>query len=614
MTAKLYPSFEPTSDILIQEGGSQNIVWFVDYTSPETRRLRDMLQRSVHRFDELSFSFAVRFFPDGKRGPSSEIAARAAIAAHQQNQFLDMHRALFAAGPEYTEAGVQNIARDLGLDLSRFIEAFESEETTKRLKRDGISAEQSAPVPHRPMLFIDGQLYTGVWDDNSLLEAIQKPLGVRLHLASTAFFHWAAAAGLVLVLSTFAALVFVNLGGAELYESIRQSPFGIRFGSFQFELPFEIWVNDGLMALFFLVVGIEIKREFLDGELSDPARASLPLIGALGGMVVPVLIYLLITRGTPAANGWGVPMATDIAFTLGILALLGNRVPTSLKVFVSALAIADDLGAILVIAIFYGHGFHMDAFLAACLIFTVMLGLNFGRVYARLPYMLLGVVMWYFVHASGLHATLAGVLTAAAIPSRKSASIEGTMMQVNKVLKHEASQPETPPGARSVQYLQAIVDRMRDPGFHLQRKLENWNNFLILPLFAFVNTGIVFAGSGFSLDQAAVVGTILGLIAGKTLGIFGFVWISVRLGVAKLSAEISWLQLLGASNLCGIGFTMSIFIASAAFEAQLLASVKLAILIASILAAILGTIILLSATKPTKGTETKPESREHFEA
>ncbi len=351
------------------------------------------------------------------------------------------------------------------------------------------------------------------------------------------------------------------------------------------------------MALFFLIVGIEIKRELVDGELSTLSSAALPLIAAIGGMLVPAAVYALVNWGEPTIKGWGIPMATDIAFTLGILALLGDKIPTSLKVFVSALAIADDLGAIIVIAVFYGHGFQMDQFLFACLVFSFMITLNIGRVYTPTPYLILGAILWYFTHESGLHATLAGVLTAIAIPSRPSAQIKGVALQASRIFAYELRNPDKPAGTGSVLGLQSIIDRLRDPGFHLQHVLESWSNFLILPLFAFFNTGIIIIGASFSLLQPEVLGVILGPLIGKPLGIFVFVYIAVKLGLARLPAEINWTQILGAGLLCGVGFTMSIFISSAAFQGEQLQSVKLAVLLASVLAAILGTIVLMKASK-----------------
>ncbi|WP_368185467.1 Na+/H+ antiporter NhaA [Aestuariibius sp. HNIBRBA575] len=570
------------------------LVWYIDFTGITTRRVRDLLVRAAERFAPQKTDLAVRFLPSGAADLNAEIAARAAIAAHQQGRFIEMYRALFSRPPRYSEALVIALAESLELNMDQFRADLHSDDTTDRLADDRNSA-QRAGVHHMPTLFIDGREYDGAWDETSLAEAIEKPLGVRLQRATSEFFHWAASAGFVLVLATLAALILSNIGWHDAYEELRTTYLKISFGDAMFKMSLEHWINDCLMALFFLLVGIEIKREMVDGELSDMSRAMLPIMGAIGGMIVPAGIYVAINWGQDTAHGWGVPMATDIAFTLGIMALLGKRVPTSLKIFVSALAIADDLGAILVIAIFYGHGFEMDAFLIAVAIFAVMMGLNRGRVYARVPYIILGVFLWYFVYQSGLHATLAGVLTALAIPSRRSANMEGVAAQAAAVFDAEIQGPNATIGHGALVRLQSAIDRLRDPGFHLQHALENWSNFMILPLFAFFNTGILIIGSTFSPMAPEALGVMAGLLIGKPLGIFLIVWIAVKTGIAKMSPEINWAQIIGAGFLAGVGFTMSIFIGSAAFTGTQLESVKLSILIASTLAAVLGSIILILA-------------------
>lgn len=575
---------------LSPEGGRTEVVWFIDFACRHTRRIRDVLLRTVKRFGPKRVTMRVRFLP-AHGDASARLAARAAVAADAQGRYIDMHRALFATTDGYTHDSVLALARELELDLERFRTDLDAPETEAQIDAD-IAFAREHGATHTPGLLIDGRRYHGVWDETALIEAIERPMGVRIALASSDFFHWAASAGMVLVIATLLALVVANVGFHDAYEHFRETPFALTFGTHSFSMPFEVWINDALMALFFLLVGIEIKREIVSGELSSPQSAALPIVGALGGMIVPALIFAGINLGEETIKGWGVPMATDIAFTLGLMALLGDRVPTSLKVFVSALAIADDLGAILVIALFYGNGFDPMALAVAGLVLGVMIGLNLGRFYARLPYLLLGVVLWYFVYESGLHATLAGVLTAAVIPSRPAANIEGAAAQARALFEEEMLDPDTPVADENLNSLQTVVNRLRDPGFHLQKALENWSNFLILPLFAFFNTGIIVFGSSFSVTAPETLGVMVGLVIGKPLGILLAVFLAVRLGIAHLSSEITWVQLLGAGCLCGVGFTMSIFIGSAAFEGAQLESVKLAILLASTIAAMLGVGVL----------------------
>ncbi|KMW58285.1 Na+/H+ antiporter NhaA type [Candidatus Rhodobacter oscarellae] len=574
--------------------------WFVDYTSKPARRIRDVMMRTAERFPTEDVCLTLRFLPGS--APGAQEAARAVIAAQGQGKAFDLHRALFERGRALDMHAIEAAAAELGLDVAQ-LRADMASEATDAVLADHRAEATAGHINAAPALFVDGRHYEGAWDEDSLIEAATKPLGYRWRLASSDFFEWAASAGMVLILATLAALVAVNIGLHHWYEELKHLKIGISIGEGGLNLPFEAWVNDGLMALFFLVVGIEIKREIVDGELSDMSRAALPIIGAIGGMLVPALIYVAVNWGGPGAGGWGVPMATDIAFTLGIMALLGSRVPTSLKVFVSALAIADDLGAIVVIALFYGHGFDGHALLLAGVVLVVMAGLNLARVYSRLPYLLLGVVLWYYVHESGLHATVAGVLTAAAIPSRRGANLAGVAAQTAAVFQAEleaASGSSRGIGNRAFEVLEGAMDRLREPGLHLQHALERWSNFLILPLFAFLNTGIVLVGMSFDLFAPEALGVILGLLVGKPLGIALAVWIAVRLGLARLSAEISWMQIIGAGALCGVGFTMSIFIGSAAFDGSTLDTVKLAILIASALSGVLGAALLWVAGRPAR--------------
>ncbi len=574
--------------------GRAELVWYLDFTDPMSGRIRDVMQRTVQRFGPGKATLAIRFLPSQNPTSGAELAARAGISAHRQGRLAEINGLLFDLETPIYHEHVVALARDLELDIDQFEADLFSAATDAQLQEDRESA-QDLGVTDTPTLFIDGREYVGAWDELSLVEAVEKPIGVRISLASTEFFNWAASAGFVLVLATLFALMIANIGWHEAYEHLRETIIGIKAGGWSFDLSLEAWINDALMSLFFLLVGIEIKREMVDGELSDRQRAALPIMGAIGGMVVPAGIYLAINWGLPTEKGWGIPMATDIAFTLGIMALLGDRVPTSLKVFVSALAIADDLGAILVIAIFYGHGFDAQMFVAATVVFAIMLLLNRSRVYSRIPYLFLMVLLWYFIHESGLHATLAGVLTAAAIPSRRSANIDGIAAQTAMIFQSRMNNPDNPISHGALTRLQKAIDRLRDPGFHLQNALEHWSNFMILPLFAFFNTGILIFGSSFSATSPETLGVILGLVIGKPLGIFLVVFVAVKLGIAHMSSEISWSQLIGAGFLAGVGFTMSIFIGSAAFEGAQLESVKLAILIASALAAVIGSIILIKA-------------------
>lgn len=600
MTDTLADPFDPAIDLTIgARKGDIELVWFVDYTCPVTRGMADLLRSTVESYERGDLVLAVRQSPSPFRLPDSDLASRAAVAASKQDAFSEMSRLLFAAELPFQPGAIDRMAEELGLDSERFAADLRSDETARKVAADRASAEASN-IHETPSLFIGNRRYLGAWDETNLIEAFERPAGLRIKLASMDFFAWAASAGLVLILATLAALIVANIGLHDAYETFQETDLALRFGASEFFLPLEVWINDGLMTIFFLLVGIEIKRELVSGELSDAKSAALPILAAVGGMAVPALIFVAINWGEPTIGGWGVPMATDIAFTLGLMALLGDRVPASLKVFVSALAIADDLGAIVIIALFYGHGFDIAAFGGAVGVCLVLVLFNRLTIYARLPYILAGIVLWVFLYRSGIHATLAGVLTAAAIPARAYANPRRIAIQARSVIETELARPDGGDGLgdRAFLVLQNAFSRLRDPGFHLEKQLERWSSFLILPLFAFFNTGIAVFGSGFSPTSPASLGVIAGLVIGKPLGIFAMAWLAVRSGVAVKSDDFSWTQVMGAGCLAGVGFTMSIFIGSAAFSGDELESVKLAVLIGSVIATMIGMGVLKIVGRP----------------
>ena len=437
------------------------------------------------------------------------------------------------------------------------------------------------------------------------MEAVERPLGVRLHLASQDFFHWASSAGLVLVLATLAALVFANVGFHDLYEEIRETLVGLSFGARTFRLPLEAWINDGLMALFFLLVGIEIKREIVAGELSDLSRAALPLVGALGGMLVPALVYAAFNAGTPSAAGWGVPMATDIAFTLGLMAVLGRRVPATLTVFVSALAIADDLGAILVIALFYSAGHRARAARrrrgrdagdarpqprARLLPDAVPLARR--RAVGARPRVRLAR------DARGRADGGRHPVAAQRQPLRRRGAGGGPCSRPRRRTPRSPA-PKTPRSGRArCACFEMPWTGSASRATTCSTRSRTGPASSSCRCFAFFNTGLLLFGSGFSAAAPESLGVILALVVGKPLGIVGLCWLAVKLGVAKLSSEVSWAQMVGAGCLCGVGFTMSIFIATSAFAGPQLEAVKIAVLIASAVSAALGMTLLVRATRP----------------
>jgi NhaA family Na+:H+ antiporter len=371
------------------------------------------------------------------------------------------------------------------------------------------------------------------------------------------FLKLESASGILLIIAAVIALLFANSPLSDVYDALLNIPVHIRIGAFEIAKPLLLWINDGLMAVFFFLIGLELKREFIEGELSDLQKIALPAIGAVGGMAVPAAIYLLINRGDElATSGWAIPAATDIAFALGILALLGNRVPTQLKVFLVSLAIFDDIGAIVIIALFYTSDVSLAA-LSGALACLVALALIHWRGVKRLsPYLLIGLIMWASLLKSGVHATLAGVLLAMFIPIKED--------------------PETG----------------ESPLRRLEHDLHGSVSFVILPLFAFVNAGVSLQGMTMSQLLGPVpVGIALGLVLGKQIGVFGLCWLGIKLGIARLPQNVNWSHLYGVSILCGIGFTMSLFIGSLAFEqadSPYLYQDRLGILGGSFISAVMG--------------------------
>ncbi|MDQ3998315.1 MAG: Na+/H+ antiporter NhaA [Gemmatimonadota bacterium] len=417
--------------------------------------------------------------------------------------------------------------------------------------------------------------------------------------------------GLVLLGCAVIALVWANSPWGASYEHLWEQQITIGHAQWGLTMSLHHWINDGLMAIFFFVVGLEIKRELLIGELSTRQTAALPIAGALGGMIAPALIYTAFNAGTEGIRGWGIPMATDIAFALGALALLGPRVPTVLKVFLAALAIADDLGAVVVIAVFYTADLSFTNLIVAAVIFAALLGANRLGVRSAVVYGLVGVLLWLAVLASGVHATIAGVMLALTIPARTRIDEAEFVARVEESLAdfRAADEPGTAvltsPGHQyAIHQLEEACEAAQAPLFKLEDKLHAFVAFFIMPLFALSNAGVRIGGGSLSMFASPIVlGIVLGLVLGKPIGITLFSWGSARTGIAALSSDVSWGSLHGVSWLGGIGFTMSLFVANLAFAGTpRLEEAKVGILLASTIAGVTGWLIL-------KRTFSRAESR-----
>lgn len=381
------------------------------------------------------------------------------------------------------------------------------------------------------------------------------------------FFKMESAGGILLIIAAFLALIFANSPLKYIYDLLLSTPVAVVVGPLEVAKPLLLWINDGLMAIFFFLVGLELKREMTEGELSDFRNVLLPGVGAVGGMAVPALIYIYLNLGDDTAlNGWAIPSATDIAFALGILSLLGKRVPVSIKVFLTSLAIFDDVGAVIIIAMFYTSKISFAALVVVSICIPILAIMNRANVVSRAAYIAIGVIMWVATLKSGVHATLAGVVLAMFIPMR---SKQNPSFSPVKDLEHD---------------------------------LHSAVAFIILPIFAFANAGISFAGMGpEQLLHGVPLGIAVGLFVGKQVGIFSLCWLTIKLGIGKLPAGMTWMGLYGTSALCGVGFTMSLFIGSLAFEdgVNALFDERLGILVGSIASGIVGYLIL-NACLPKK--------------
>ena len=416
------------------------------------------------------------------------------------------------------------------------------------------------------------------------------------------FFRTEAATGALLVVCACAALAMANSPWADAYHRLWATPIAIAGGGHGLSLTLHEWINDGLMAVFFLLVGLEIKREALAGELASPRQAALPIAAAIGGMIVPASIYALITGGGMAARGWAIPMATDIAFALGALALVAPRAPSGLKVFLAALAIVDDMGAVLVIALFYTREIAWGALGMAGIILVALIALNVFRVRRLAPYLVLGVGLWFFVHDSGVHATIAGIVLALAIPTQTrinaaefSASARGLLDHFDRTETGDLHVLTSKGQQEAIIGLERASEAVTAPLLRLEHALHGFSAFVVMPLFAFSNAGVGLSGSSSGRVTLAV---ILGLAVGKPLGITAAALAAARLRLATLPEGVSWTALHGCAWLGGIGFTMSLFIATLAFQGtDLLDSAKIGILGGSVLAGVVGAVLLRYSTR-----------------
>lgn len=571
------------------------LVEYGSYACPHCRAANERITEVRNQLGErLRYVFRHRpLIGSDIARPAAELAESAASHA----QFWDAHVSLMTRSPALTGEDLQAVADTLGLtrmdaDMAHAV----AERARQRVARD-IDSAQASGVRYTPTFFINGRRYDGPWDESSFTDAMLGSLGHRVRTAALSFASWAPSAGILLLLASILAMVLTNSRMGADFEAFWHTGFGFAFGETGFRMSLLHWVNDALLTIFFLVVGLEIKREFTVGHLASRRAAALPIAAAIGGMAVPALIYLMLIPAGPWSLGWGVPMATDTAFAVALVAMLGARVPVELRIFLTAAAIVDDIGAILVVAIFYSGDLHAGYLAAAAALTGVLALLNRAGIYRVLPYMLTGVALWACVHAGGLHATLAGVILAAFIPTRPPPDYTTLAMQAEAILtteaRHRGEQFRRGPSAPALEALDAIHDRLESPAGRMLRNAAPRSSYLVLPIFALANAGVPISTDVFSQHGMLVFAIVAGLSVGKPLGFILASTLAVRIGLAHKPDAYSWRQLAGAGTLAGIGFTMSLFIAGQAFPlAGDFAVAKIAVFAASVLSSVLGVAML----------------------
>lgn len=420
--------------------------------------------------------------------------------------------------------------------------------------------------------------------------------GRRLPTAVRQFLHTEAAGGIVLLVAAVAAMAWANSPWQDSYRTVWHTELSVGVGRWHLTEDLQHWINDALMAVFFFVVGLEIKRELVKGELRDPRTAALPAIAALGGMVVPALIYVAFNAGRAGSDGWGIPMATDIAFAVGLLALFGRRVPTSLRLFLLTLAIVDDIGAIIVIAVFYSAGLDVvAAAIAVLLVISIVVLIRVQVVWLPI-YVALAAGVWLATYQSGIHATIAGVGLGLVVPARQLAPAA--------VAREWASDLDDEPTPADMAVMTRLARAAVSPAERFEHELHPWTSFAIVPLFALANVGVTLRADAFdALGATAVaIGVVCGLVVGKTVGITAATWLAIRTGIGRLPDGATWSSIVGVAAVAGIGFTVSLFIASLAFGAgsAIEEAAKIGILAASGLAAVAGAALLLRLPDPER--------------
>ena len=564
------------------------------YACQSCHTVHEVIEGLRSRFgDRMRYVF--RHYPVVGNEAALRASELAEYAGHTTGKFWEVHEALMERGPVLADDDFREVARAFNIPTVDPEHESAAAAAKARVREDISSAERN-DVQLTPSFFINGRRYSGPWDESSLADAMVGLLGRRLQAAAFDFVRWGPSSGLLLSLATLLALVLSNSSLGTAVAAWWETQFGFQWGTTTFAHSLLHWVNHGLLTVFFFVVGLEIKREFTVGHLATFRAGALPVIAALGGIVLPAVIYAALA---PSAlrHGWGIPIGTDTAFAVAIIVFLGDRVPIELRVFLTAAVIIDDIVAIGIIALFYTGQIHFGYLVAGAVVSALLIMLNRTGVYAALPYVICGIVLWFFLHEAGLHATLAGVILAVTIPALPPANLKALLAQAATVIhledNHTGEAMREGPSEPTLRTLDAIHSRIESPADKLLRYVEPWSSYVVLPIFAMANAGVEISTKVFEGQFRLISAIALGLILGKPIGIVMASWLAVRSGLAAKPDAYSWRQLCGAGALGGIGFTMSLFIAGVAFpDSANYAAAKIAIFLASLTAGGLGVLIL----------------------
>ena len=583
------------------DGADITLLEYGSFHCPYCRSAHEVVAHLRDRFG-ARIRYVFRHRPITADEVAREAAGLAEYAHETTGQYWEAHDALMKLGPALEPRHFPETAARLGLP-PRDGEGAEAWRRAQAKVEADIESARASGARVAPTFYLNGRRYDGPWDENALAEAILGSLGHRLQTAALDFARWAPSTGLLLLIATVLAVVLTNTPQGELFEDLWRMPFGLLAGEAAFRMPLRDWINDGLLTVFFLVVGLEIKREFTVGRLATRRTAALPVAAAAGGMLFPALIYVAVAPAQ-LEHGWAIPTTTDTAFAVAIIAMLGNRVPVELRIFLTAAVVIDDLVAIALVALFYSSG--LDAYYAgaAAAVTGLLVFLNRSGIYRVLPYAVLGIVLWAALHAAGVHATLAGVILAVVTPTRPPGNLESLLSQAEAVFRHELQTSRERvvrhgPSEPALHAIDQIHDRIESPAAKLLRSVEPWSSYAVLPLFALANAGVAWSAGVVDGHELLIAAIVLGLVLGKPLGMVAVAALAVRAGLAVKPDAYSWRQMLGAGALAGIGFTMSLFIAGRAFTDESdFAAAKVGIFLASLIAGALGTALLWRRRSP----------------